>query len=350
MSIYKRHGSDHWLLDVIGPDGRRVRKSSGTADRQLALHKEAQLRLSLDADQVFDIPRPSTNTSLGELAEQFLTYQRQIHPRSVESYYLHPVQFFTSWLGHGTDLGSICLADLHAFQAELVSRSSNSNANRSIAVVRSLFRLAVEWGLLQKSPAAGIKRFKEPGGRRRFLTREEQAKVLRACKEPFRSVVLVALRTGMRRAELLGLRVRDVDFLRSHLSLYKTKTDSARHIPMLPEVRETLLALSKNLPDDAFLFRSKWGRVYTPGGVKTAWERIRHQVGLRDVHFHDLRHTFASDCLAAGVPLVVLRDWMGHSSVKTTELYAHLAEDTYKSSLSALDRHLAAHFRQTPPS
>jgi integrase len=346
VTIYRRKGTKHFLLDVTGSDGRRVRRSSGTDDLVEARHKEALLRIELSAP-VLDIPKASRSITLGDFVEQFLNHQAKLHPRSLRTYYRAQCKNFLDWAGKDRPLAGLTLKDLQAFQAYRATVNMRSSVNRSFQVLKTLFRFAVEWGFLTESPAAAIRKFREPGGRRVFLEAADQQRILNACQEPFRFLVLTALRTGLRRGELLGLRRRDVDFSRSHVTLIETKTDTPRHVPLLPEIRETLLALADGLPDDAKLFRTSAGKPYSAPGVETNWRRTRRRAGLQHVHFHDLRHSYASDCLAAGVPLTVIQRWLGHRSIKTTERYLHLADKQVQQAVVDLQDYLAAQRRHT---
>jgi integrase len=347
VTIYRRKGTKHYLLDVTGSDGRRVRRSSGTDDLVEARHQEALLRIEVSSAPVFDIPKLSRSITLGDFVEQFLNHQAKLHPRSQRAYHGAQCKNFLGWAGKDRLLADLTPKDLQAYQAFRSTVNMRSSVNRSFQVLKTLFRTAVEWGFLTENPAAAIRKFREPGGRRVFLEAADQQRILAACQEPFRSLVLTALRTGLRRGELLGLRRRDVDFSRSHVTLIETKTDTPRHVPLLPEIRETLLALADGLPDDAKLFRSSGGLPYSAAGVETNWRRTRRRAGLNHVHFHDLRHSYASDCLAAGVPLSVIQRWLGHRSIKTTERYLHLADKQVQQAVGDLQSYLAAQRRHS---
>jgi integrase len=345
VSIYKRNGSKIWLIDLATPTGRRVRKSSGTDDRAEAKKREAQLRLEL-SDPVFDI-QASQSIQLSKLIQRFLAYQRGVGKKSMESFYEPACKIFEAWAGPERDVITLSLPDLQRFQAERAGAASPSTANRDFQVLKRMFNLAVRWGLLEKNPCLHVERLKEPAGRERFLDQVEQQKLLKCCAEPFRTLIFVALRTGMRRGELLGLRRRDVDFSRSLITLRVTKSGSPRHLPMLPQVREALIRLAKTRAEDEKLFVSSKGRPYSGDGVQSNFLRACRRAQLLDFHFHDLRHTYASDCVAAGMELAVLAKLLGHKSVKTTERYAHLGESQVREAVRLLDGHLAAQLRHS---
>lgn len=340
MTVYKRPGTKNFLLDVTGANGQRIRRTSGTDDLQEARRREASLLLQLMGPKISDIPA----SNLSVLIQQFVSYQKGVGARSWKGFFQVQALAFQRWLGSDPPISSISLRDLQHYQAHRAASTSPSTANRSFQVLHRMFAMAVEWDLLRSNPAKGIKKLREPGGHERFLAHEEQRKLIEACQEPFQSLVFVALRTGMRRGELLSLRGRDVDLRRSLITLPMTKKGTPRHLHLLPQVRDILSTLIRRRPDQQErIFVNSKGRPYSPWGVKANFQRAVRRSGLPKTRFHDLRHTFASDALAAGVSLAVLRDFLGHSTVKTTERYAHLADEQIRSAVGLMSSH-AAHF------
>ncbi len=337
MTVYKRPGTKNFLLDVTGANGQRIRRSSGTSDLQEARRREASLLLKLGSP-VSDI----TASNLSELVRQFIEYQKGVGARSWKGFFQVQTRAFQKWLGDDVPISSITIRDLQRYQSHRATSASPSTSNRSVMVLHRMFNMAVEWGMLESNPARGIKTLREPGGHERFLNHAEQRALLEACQEPFRSLVFVALRTGMRRGELLSLRSRDVDLGRSLITLPMTKRGTPRHIHLLPQVRDVLARLSAQQTDPlARLFISSKGTPYSLDGLKDNLRRALRRAGVAKTRFHDLRHTFASDALAAGVSLAVLRDFLGHSTVKTTERYAHLADEQIRTAVQLMEKRAA---------
>ncbi len=344
MALYKRKGTNNYLIDFTAPDGRRVRESAGTADYEAARRFEAQLLLQHDAGEVFDI-RPSQALSLQGLVDKFLAYQLKVHPRSMSTYYVPATQAFTRWAGPDRQVSSITLQDIQNFCADRTAIHSVVTANRNLAVLKSMFTLAADWGILKTSPAKKAKQQREPEGRRFFLSPFQQQALLVQAQEPIRSLLLVALRTGMRRSELLRLRPRDVDFTMNLIHVTGTKTDTTRTIPLLPEVKAIFLRLASEIPEDQKLFRSGHGSGYNMTSVSQIFRKVARRAGLQEVHFHDLRHTFASDLLAARVELPVIAELLGHKNIKTTQRYAHLDGSRTRQAMADLGGYLATQLK-----
>lgn len=340
MSIYKR-GNTYWL-NVAGSDGRQIRVSAKTSDRQAAVRKEAELRVKLGLQvQFFDIAGASTSSvTFGQLADEFLKHQAALGRRSVKSFFAVYVRQLRGWF-KGQRLADITPRMVERYRAERLSQTGISTANRSIAVLRRALGLAVRWGYIERNPVVGLDPLKE--GRRvyRVLTPAEQAAYLSACRPDFKTFAWLALRTGMRRGELQDLRVRDVDTWRSLVSLPQTKAGVARHIPVLPKVAMVLGDLQTGKKPESLLLVDQRGEAWTHTVLRRCHANAARQAGVRQFRFHDLRHTFASDLLASNAPMHIVQALLGHASMKTTEIYAHLAPAQVREALKAFESFLA---------
>lgn len=212
-----------------------------------------------------------------------------------------------------------------------------STINRELAVLRHLLRLAEEWGYVEKVPR--IRMAPEPEGRLRFLAEDELVRLLAACEAKASKsrvllpVVTVAVNTGMRRGEVLGLAWERVDFARGVLRLEQTKSGRRREIPMNQAVDQALSGLA-GPKLEGLVFRkgdgSKWG------SIRTAFERACRDAKIEDFRFHDLRHTFASHFMMSTGDLPALQKILGHATLAMTMRYAHLAQGHLRKAMDAL--------------
>jgi len=147
----------------------------------------------------------------------------------------------------------------------------------------------------------------------------------------------VALNTGMRKEEILNLRWEDLDFRSRIIYILDTKNNERREIPMNDIVYETLLAVRK-ISDSPWVFCKKNGERY--GNIRKAFEGARKRAGIVDFRFHDLRHTFASHLVMAGVDLRTVQELLGHKSFEMTLRYAHLSPEHKKAALDILGKRL----------
>jgi integrase len=180
----------------------------------------------------------------------------------------------------------------------------------------------------------------------RFLDREELEALLRAAADDYlgpldRVLWLTAAMTGLRQGELVALRWRDVDwsarvvrvrrsYSRGQWTTPKSRR-SIRAVPMADRVAGELeqhFGRSAYTDDDDLVFcHPHTGTPYDASKSRVRFKDALRRAGLRDIRFHDLRHTYGTLMAAAGTPLRTLQGWMGHRDYKTTEIYADFAPD-----------------------
>jgi integrase len=208
-----------------------------------------------------------------------------------------------------------------------------------LTVLRHMLRLGRRWGYLEHVPDVDMP--KRPGGRLRYLETDEITRLLTACSEsrnPYlTAIVTLAVNTGMRKGEILGLEWERINFSTSMITLYVTKSGKPRGVPINRAVYDTLSALE---PETAgrrgLLFRKSdhraWGQIRTAFAL--ALERAKIPVGFR---FHDLRHTCASWMVMKGASLKDVQEILGHADYKMTQRYAHLSPAHLLAAVERLD-------------
>ena len=186
-----------------------------------------------------------------------------------------------------------------------------------------------EWEAIDRVPRIRLE--KEPQGRLRWLTQEEITRLLEATgksrNKELRAAVIVALNTGLRLGELIGLTWERADLSRGVIRLELTKSGRRREVPMNAASYRALVGLG---PKGS-------GRVFKTRYIKTAYNNAVEAAQLDDVTFHTLRHTFASWAIMRGVTLKELQEVLGHSSLAMTMRYAHLAPEHLRTAVSRLE-------------
>jgi integrase len=207
--------------------------------------------------------------------------------------------------------------------------------NRDLSILRVIFRKATEWGYCRRSPAEGIKKLQEPPGRVRFLSPEERTALLDACSADLRNIVEVAVDSGLRKSELLSLRWQDVDAKNRMVRVEHSKNGERRDIPMTDRVAEIFQSIPKRV-DSPFVFANPDGVARID--VKTAWATAVDKAKIEDLHFHDLRHTFASYLVMGGVDLRTVQTLLGHKDIHMTVRYSHLSPAHLRDAIAVLGR------------
>ena len=216
-------------------------------------------------------------------------------------------------------------------------------ASRTVGLLGGIMAFAVAEGIRAENPVRGVKRFPDRKSER-FLSPEELARLgeamVAAEKEGENTVAIAALRalifSGCRKSEILCLKWDEVDFQRGYLNLSDSKTGQ-KIVPLGAPALE-LLASQIRVDGCPYVFPGKTATVAKNGktentsfghliGLPRVWNRIRARAGLKGVRLHDLRHSFASVGVGAGMGLPVVGKLLGHRDPKTTYRYAHIADD-----------------------
>ena len=205
-----------------------------------------------------------------------------------------------------------------------------ATVNRYMAALSHVCTIAVkEWEWLESNPISKISKFKEPRGRVRFLSDEERHKLMIACRESSNPLlhlaVVLALSTGARKMEILGLHWENIDFKRKVITLHQTKNGERRLLPLAGyglKLLEEHANREHNCKD--LVFPNKYGTA--PVEIKKCWETALKKAGIDDFHFHDLRHSAASYLAMNGASSGEIAEVLGHKTLAMVKRYAHLSE------------------------
>lgn len=263
------------------------------------------------------------------------------------------------------DFADLLLSEVSAFgierwrTARLKGGAKPATVNRDLASLRGALSRALDWGLLRDHPMAKIKASKvDVLGRVRFLNpkeeqrlrdaltaRDTQRRAERESSNGWRRtrgydvlpdfgtytdhltpLILAALHTGCRRGELFALRWKDIDLDGHRITVPAGKTGLSRVVPLNSEIVQVLKDWRPpTYRPDAYVFPGDSGAALTD--VKSAFLRLMTDAKITGFRFHDLRHTFASKLVQAGVDLNTVRELLGHADLKMTLRYAHLAPE-----------------------
>jgi integrase len=215
---------------------------------------------------------------------------------------------------------------------------SPASVNRDLACLSKILSMAFDNELVDSNPMRRVRLLKENGSRERFITADEEVKLfakLTGRRDHIRSVVTVALNTGMRRGEILDLQWEHVNFIARTILVARSKTGKPRTIPMNDRVFEELKALKQHAGTRDFVFSvSKTG--VNIDSIKTGWRNACAAAGLVDLRFHDTRHTFATRLRANGVHEWDIRDLLGHTTTRMTSVYTHQTPANLRQAVTTL--------------
>lgn len=218
--------------------------------------------------------------------------------------------------------------------------------NHKLVVLSKTLKLAKRRRAIDRVPH--IERESVKGGRIRYLTEEEEARV-RALYQAWgqtdhANAFTVFVDTGLRMSELWNLEARDVNMSTGMIELWQTKTSRPRAVPMTTRVKTILADRAKRYPK-GYLWQPDVPRKTLDQHSISTWERIRAHLGMEnDPGFvrYITRHTCASRLVQRGISLPVVKEWMGHTTIVTTMRYAHLAPANLSAAVKALEQQDAA--------
>lgn len=216
-----------------------------------------------------------------------------------------------------------------------VERRANATVLRYLSALSHVFTIAVkEWGWMDDTPMRKVTKPTLPRGRVRFLSDDERVRLLKTCKEssnPYLyTVVVLALSTGMRQGEIMGLTWDVVDLSRGRAILHETKNGERRAVAITGHALELLKKINKvRRIDSKLIFPSKEiapQKPQKPMDLRTPWETAVKKAELYDFKFHDLRHSAASYLAMNGASLAEIAEVLGHKTLQMVKRYAHLSE------------------------
>ena len=340
----KPSGAKTFIIQYRNRAGRSRRLSIGklgkvTLDQARKEAVRLMGQVALGHDPAEDKRRLLRSETVAQLAKVYMTEHcaGRCKPRTIAAHTWLLDKFIKPHLGK-RKLLDLRPADIAKMHADL--QATPYNANRALGLLRAMLNCAERWEMIPRgsNPAAMIKPYPERK-RERYLSPDELARILTALDEQEKAgtidayeaaAVRLLIFTGCRLSEITTLAWRQVDFDKTRIVLERHKTD--QHGAKIVPLNAPALAVLKTLPRVEDNPHVIVGRVEGSClvNLQKPWRRVRKAAELDDVRLHDLRHSFASFAVGAGVPLAIIGGLLGHRSVQTTARYAHLANDPLK--------------------
>jgi integrase len=310
MSLYKR-GSVWW--SYIWIHGVRHGRSLKTNNKREAILREREFQEELDTRRHKQI-QLNPEMSFAELATKFVS------SASFKPYHNNQLRSLLPYFGKTP------LTELNRIQADTYRRYRknrdgvvDATVNRDLETMRRILFFAVDSGILLMSRVQMVRARRK---RRPVLSLEEEPKLIAAATEHLRPIIIAAIDTGMRRGELLSQKAEDVDFTRGILYVTRSKTAGGeqREIPLTRRMQELL----PTLPHSGLFFTYKGEPIVK---LRRSWATAVKNSSIRPLLFKQLRHTFNTRLMEAGVIQDVRMSLMGHSQGTprtTNDFYTHV--------------------------
>jgi integrase len=366
--IYRR-GSVYWIC-YVGLDGKTVRESSGSTKYDDAVKKLDERRAAIRDGNEPEIKKIKNHAFSGLAGEYRAWISGRQSSARVKGYIIGQlIQAFGN-----LPLRRFNTVLIEQLQTDMINKGMKAASNNKVLnVLKHMFSKAVEWEMVETDVLKKIRKVRmlQESRRLRYLSQDECRALLSACDPHLKPIIATALNTGMRKGEILSLKWDNVDLKHGFILLDKTKNGERREIPINSTLRSALQGLRKRI-DIPYVFcdpvtgkpyrdvKRSFGTAlkkveiqkcldcdYQKPRVKTKEDaetcpkccvRMAVLKGIQDFHFHDLRHTFASHLVMAGVDLTTVSRLLGHKDIKMTLRYSHLAPAHMVNAVNILDK------------
>lgn len=253
---------------------------------------------------------------LKELIEDYKKYSLVHHSKPNERDYV--LDDFFHLVGNKAS-GQITSYDIEKYISSRLGKVKNSTINRDLDTIYRVFSLGIDNEKISVNPCKKVKKLRVEHPPERYLTKEEEIKLLTVCNPIMRVIVITALHTGMRQNEILSLKWEDIFFKEGYLIARNTKNNKPRKLPLTDILQKELEGLPK-LSEYVFTSPITLSRY---NEVKCTFRRTVKRAGIPHICFHQLRHSTASRLNEMGVDIVTIQKILDHAELRTTQRYTH---------------------------
>jgi integrase len=323
MGIYKK-GNIYWMIKQY--KGKKVERSLDTDKKRVAEERYAKVVSEIIDGSYFEKEKAKTVTFAEMVAKYISTYGKDRDQHTIKK--LLPK--FGSF-----NLAEITTEMISDYRFERLQTVQPATVYQELSLLRRMWNVArKEWKWTKDNPVADLSfSIGNSNARDRWLTIEEEKNLLDRASNPewLRPLLIVALNTGLRRGEILNLTWKDIDFQRKLLTVQKSKNGEKRSVPMSQTLRDALKGIKViNIPGHVFPISVR--------SLRAAFDKTLEKAEIKDFHFHDLRHTFATRLVQNGVDLYKLKELLGHKTLAMVMRYAHHYPESLRDSIEILDK------------
>ena len=336
MGLYKRKRSPYyWITYKV--DGKRVYESTGTKNKKLAEKIYAKVIMDIEEGRFFQTE--SRRRTFEELRDRYMAEFAIPNkaPRTIEKdrNTFKPLSTFFE----GYTLAKITPQAITEYKLHRRTQGIKvGTLAKELELLRASLNVAMrEWEWMDTSPFLKVRIEQPKNSIYRWLTADEEALLVSDCADWVKEIVLFALNTGMRQDEILSLKWQDVDLARRTLTVVKSKNGEQRTLPLNKAAISVLKKKGNVRHISGLVFPSQAGTKINPGNLRRGFNAARGKAGIDHVRFHDLRHTFATRLVQRGVDLYVVKELLGHKSIKMTMRYAHHYPESLRHGVDVLD-------------
>ena len=330
LSLFKRPNGFWYILYTVA--GRRKWKSTKCTERGDALQKLTEFNELIK-------PKPPANR-LSSFIEEFLRFSSSTYAKASVDIFRVSLRNLLAISGDCM-LTEISPRHVDHYKAERLRLKSPVTVNVELRSLRTILNHAVRWKLIETNPFAKVQLVRIPEMPPLFFTKDEFRSLLTAIDQVwFREIIIFTVMTGMRRGEVANLHWSDVNLERRLVHIHSTSTfrskwGKQRVIPLNDQVVE-LLKTKRPEDPNGFVFTFRGEKVKEGYLSQRFKDYVRLAPITKRLHFHSLRHTYATWLVQDSVSIYEVQKLLGHSSIETTQIYSHLQSEQLHATVNRL--------------
>ncbi|MBQ7764316.1 site-specific integrase [bacterium] len=349
MSVFKK-GNNKWYYRFQLNGKEYYRACKGAVDQKTALQYEAIVKAEIMKGNLGILnnrPKPT----LKEAIKLYLEYS-ETNKKSYKSDIVS-TNIFLKYFGN-INLEDITPARIEDFKRDVKKDTGNKNAtiNRYLQALSKMLNIAVANEMLNKNPMLLVKKLQENNYKTRVLSKEEENRLFEEIERGYevvgrertrktiypyihlKNIIICALQTAMRKAEILNLKWSNIDFDYEYIELLETKSGKSRKIPISSKLMKIFKKILATSNSEYVFVNPSTNSNYID--IHRAFETVLKNAEINNFRFHDLRHTAATRMLEKGADIRTVQEILGHSSVSVTERYTHTNAKSKKSAIELL--------------
>lgn len=340
MGLYKRKDS-HYYWMALRIKGRKANESTGTNNLKLAKRIYVKRLTEIAEGKWFD-KNTLPEVTMGEILDRYMS---EISPNlspTTNMRNLSKAKNLKAFFG-ATLLQDVTASTVSAYKAKCLEKGySKETILRELGLLRRIFNISIfEWELCKENPVPKALRTlgKVDSKRVRYLNADELERLTTKLPDWLKPIVTIARHTGLRRSNILEMTWDQVNLTKRTVIIPRTKNGSPLGMPLTQTAAQILAKiLETKHTTSPFVFCDMDGKPFSPDAVSQAFIRARKKAKIENLRFHDLRHDFASRLVQNGVSIHVVRELLGHSDLRMTIRYSHLAPENLSEAVKILDQ------------
>ncbi len=333
--MFKRSGV--WWT-CIRHNGKKIQKSLETADRKLAKAIEAKVRTEIVEGSYFE-KLIGNNKTFQDMMKRFIKEHAPKVSSNMQRSYSTSLKHLNPFFGKSSLL-SISPKEISRYK---VLRNDEGAApasiNRELSMLSTAFNVSIkEWEWLKENPVSRVSKEKENNKRDRWLTQDEERRLIENSPEWLAEIVVFCINTGVRQGEMISLEWSRVDMINKTFLIDITKNGEQRTIPLNRTALNVIEKRSRarSIKND-YVFLNINGGKASAVSIGNTFRKSLRKAKITNFRFHDLRHCCATRMAQRGVDLYRISKILGHKDIKMTQRYAHHCPESLRIGVEVLD-------------